>query len=144
MRTAIFSVPVRLELESTFAGRCHVYLAHLRSISLDWKHDTLLSVTEWHLSTAAHRTRVAKMLNKEKLVDYGKVQERNNKKKKATWTMMMMMMMMVKTGKWGNIVFFGLDVLNTRECYENFLARFHQFQGWNSARALSKHGACLK
>ena len=56
------------------------------------------------------------MLNKEKLVEYGKVQERNNKKSKATWTMtmmmmtMMMMMMMVKTGKWDNIVFL-LDLM---------------------------------
>ena len=59
------------------------------------------------------------MLNKEKLVEYGKAQEWNNKESKATWTMtmtmmtmmmMMMMMMMVKTGKWGNIVFF-LDLM---------------------------------
>ena len=57
------------------------------------------------------------MLNKEKLVEYGKAQEWNNKESKATWTMtmmmmtmMMMMMMMVKTGKWDNIVFL-LDLM---------------------------------
>ena len=31
------------------------------------------------------------MLNKEKLVEYGKAQEWNNKESKATWTMTMMM-----------------------------------------------------
>ena len=86
--------------------------------------NTLLSAAEWHLSTAAHWTRVAKMLKKEQLVEYGNEQERNNNEKKATWTTMMMMM--VKSGRWDNISSFNLmfQIRIIRKKYEIMLWKF--------------------